>query len=629
MRVSPPPAPLWLRAVLGATLVVHGVWVALETVAATDLYWAMATGRYIVAHGRVPDADVFSFTYAGAPWANQEWLTQVLFWELYRLGGGTALAVLRIVATVGLLALAVRLGRGRGAGLAAAVATACAAAYVCRPNLDIRPHLFLFLWTLVVLGVVDAYRRGAGTRVLAWLPVVFLLWVDTHFSFVFGLGVVGLLAAVETARAFLGGPDVPSRARALRLDAAVAASFAACLVNPQGVRALVFPFSLLGADALWRKEIIEWAPPVLFRTGEAYTSAFLGWLLVAHTVLALLVLVTQPRRFDWGNALVVATTAAMALGARRFGPLFALVAAPFGAANLSLLARRRVPPARWHAVAAGAAGAAAVAALVWTSAPYVRANYRSGLFAGMSRQWMFPHHAADFLTRNPLPARLAHLYQWGGYLMFAMPDRRVFIDGRGHTVYPASLYVEYLDLEYARPGWPAVLDRWQASLVLWPSTGLAFGQYALLPAQLDRSPAWVRIYDDGDAVVFAHRERGRAWADAFADFRLEYPEAYRAQLFLADAYFAAHQFDRARRHLQAVNERFGHVATGPTPLERQVLARAEARRDPLAWFHVGMYREVRHDGPGAAEAYRTALAAGLGEPHAAYAREAVTRLALP
>ena len=56
----------------------------------------MAAGRWIAAHGTVPAVDVFSYTFAGAPWFNQEWLSQVAFYELYRVAGGTALAVLKI-----------------------------------------------------------------------------------------------------------------------------------------------------------------------------------------------------------------------------------------------------------------------------------------------------------------------------------------------------------------------------------------------------------------------------------------------------------------------------------------------------------------------------------------------------
>jgi hypothetical protein len=611
---------------LGTTVIAFGIWTALETVSATDLYWAMAAGRWIVGHREIPDTDVFSYTYAGAPWINQEWLTQIFFWELFEHGGGTSVALFRIVATVAIVGLAAWLGWRRGAAPLAAAATACAAAVVCRPNLDIRPHLFQFLGTLLLIGLVDAYRRGGGGRALVLLPALMALWVNVHFSYVFGLGVLALLAASETVTSLLRLPGALPRPRALRLCAAALAAAAAGLLNPHGMRAFVFPFTLLGSDELWRKEIIEWMPPVLFQGGEAFGSALLGYLLVAHALLALAAFARAPRRFDWSNALVVAVTAAMALGARRFGPLFALVAAPFGALNLTLAARGLALPAVWQAAAVAVACAVAVGTLVTSSAGYVRTRYRDGLFDGMSQQWIFPRGAVEFLNRNRLPARLAHLYQWGGYVMFNAPERPVFIDGRGHTVYPGSFYLEYRKLEEATPDWPGVLDRHGASLVLWPSTSLAMGQYALLLQQLRRSPSWRVIYDDQQAAVFAHTERGRAWTDAFAELRLEYPDTPAAQFFLADAYFAANQFEKARRLTQSLLLRQGTLGAAPGPTERQVLSIAERTGSPLAWFHVAMNRDVRNDREAAAKAYRTALDAGLPGPHASYAREAIARL---
>ncbi len=620
------PAQRGVLVLLGITVVAFGVWAALEPVTATDLYWAMATGRYIVSHGEIPRTDVFSYTYAGAPWSNQEWLSQILLYEVFTHGGGTAVAIYRIVVTVVLVVLAAWLGWRRGASPLAATLMACGAAVVCRPSLDIRPQLLQFLGTLLLIGLVDAYRRSPRARTLALLPLLLAVWVNTHFSFIFGLGVLALLAAAETARSLLGLPDALARRHALWLAVAAVAAAAACLVNPHGLHALLFPFSLLGADDLWRKEIIEWWPPVLFQRGQVFTTAFLGYYLVAQLVLALLALAVRPRRFDWSNALVVVTTAVMALGARRFGPLFALVAAPFGAVNLTLVARGLALRARWQAAAVGLACVAAIAVLARNTLEEVRGLYGSGLFAGMSQQWALPEGAVEFLHRNPLPGRLAHLYQWGGYVMFWAPEHAVFIDGRGHTVYPGSFYLEYKRLEDGAPDWAEVLERHGVSLVLWPSQSLAFAQYVILLQQLHRSRDWRVVYDDGQAAVFAHTERGREWTEAFTGLRLEYPDNLRAQLFLSDAYFAAGEFERSRRHTQATLARYGVSTAEESPTARQMLGIAERTGSPIAWFHVALSRDVRNDTAGAAGAYRAALERGLPESHAAYAREAIARL---
>ena len=320
----------------------------------------------------------------------------------------------------------------------------------------------------------------------------------------------------------------------------------------------------------------------------------------------------------------------MALGARRFVGLFALVAAPFGAANLAILwdhasLRRplRALGPRPRAAIATALCIAAIAHLVVRAVPIVRESYAPGFFAGTVEEWHFPAGAVDFLNRNPLPTRLFHLYEWGGYIMF-QTRREVFSDGRGHLVYPDAFYAEESIAEYGSPGWAEILARRGVSVVVWPSTTMAQGVHRRVLEMLGSSPEWLRVYDDTHSAVFAHVDRGRAWAEAYRGFALDYPDVPRARLFLADRYLAANRFGEARLVMQDAVRRLAQPGANAA-LDR-LAERARASAAPALWFQVAFLRDVRDERSAAAEAYAAALAHGLGEPHAAWAREAVARL---
>jgi len=623
-----------VRVLLLVTLVSHALYAAAAQVTAADLWWTLAAGRYIVEHHAVPDHDVFSYTYEGAPWFNQEWLTQVLYYELFHIWGGLALAALKFALVLTTFGLAAWVGWRRSGSLLFTTGAAVAAAYVCRPFLDLRAQLFLFLGTLVVLAIVEAYRRGARPWTLTLLPAVMLLWVNLHFSFIYGLGVLGLLAGSETLKSLRRLPDAPMPLpRALWLDAALAAAALASLANPRRLQALTFPFVLVGGESVWRSEIIEWLPPSLFR--EDYLNpAFFGYFLVAQILLALVAAAGTPRRFDVGDALLVAVTAVMALTARRFVPLFGFVSVPFAAKNLAVLrerfvARRAGAPELHRRRTLGGAVIACVASLVFLAIRFVpdaRATFAPGIFEGLIDDAYFAPGAVEFLKRNPLPGRLFHIYTWGGYLMYWLPDRKVFIDGRAQHVYPASFYLENKRAEYGFPGWSNVLDRYQVALVVWPSEGFAAGRLAVALEQLRQSSSWVRIYDDGHSAVFAHVERARDWIEAYRSFRLEYPDLPRAQIFLTNAYLGANEYARAREHLQRLLRQFPEAGVVSREREKRLLETARASDAATAWFGVGFYRDVHGDGAGAADAFRTALEHGLGGPAATYAREAFDRL---
>jgi len=623
---------------LVVTLVALAIDAALEQVTpAVDLWWHLATGRYIIEHLEIARHDVFSYTNEGARWFNHEWLSQVLFFTLFRLGGGTTLAVFKILAVVSFVLGAAWLAWWRSASLLFSVAAAGAATVLCRPFLDIRPDLFLFVGTTTVMAIVGTHRRGARPAVLVLLPVVMSVWVNLHSSFIFGLGLIGLLAGTEIVKAALGfSEDRLPLAGALRLALAAGAAGLACLLNPEGLGGLAFPFAILKPEAaVWRDRIVEWAPPVLFREG-ALCPAFFGYFLVGEIVVTVAVALIAPRRLDPSDTLPVALTGLAALRSRRFIPLFALVSVPLVARNLAVVRSRFFPRPEGapeldrprHAMAASLLVLGVLASVLARAVPEVRRMQAEGLFARMADSSFFPRAAVEFLHRNALAGRLFHRYAWGGYLMFHLPERKVFIDGRGHTVYPAEFYREDLAVEFASPAWSAVLDRYQVALVLWPSGGRAAAddRVALL-RQLLQSASWRRIYDDGDAAIFAHVERGSAWIERYLAFRLLYPDVPRAQFFLAIAYLDGHECERARHQLTDLLLRFPSDASIVREAEEHALAKARSDDLPAAWFAVGLFREVLGDGPGAVQSYATAVERGIPEPDAGCARAAIERLA--
>ncbi len=78
--------------------------------------------------------------------------------------------------------------------------------------------------------------------------------------------------------------------------------------------------------------------------------------------------------------------------------------------------------------------------------------------------------------------RLFHDFIWGGYLVYAWPEQKVFIDG-GTDFYGPELMRTYMDISDLRPFWRDSLARWEIDRVLLP-TGSA------LAHELLRQPGW-------------------------------------------------------------------------------------------------------------------------------------------
>ena len=167
-----------------------------------DTGWHLRTGEWILAHGRVPDHDIFSFTRSGQPWYAWEWLWDVAFGWLHLHFGMAAVLVGSSLVLALTFALLFRLARWKsGDALVALVATLVAAAGSTGHWLA-RPHLFTMLFTVVFYTLLERVDRDDAARGMLWLlPPLTVLWTNLHGGFFVGILLVGAYAAGEFAGA--------------------------------------------------------------------------------------------------------------------------------------------------------------------------------------------------------------------------------------------------------------------------------------------------------------------------------------------------------------------------------------------------------------------------------------------
>ena len=149
---------------------------------AVDLAYQVRAGDLILATGQIPSTDTFTFTVAGAPWLDQQWLAQVLLASGYRLGGWEALAVLRALLVAVTFGLVAAVAIARGASQRTAAILALLAFAISSPALALRPQLFGIVIFAVLLLLVAG--RDRHPRWLVLVPVLACAWANLHGSFV-------------------------------------------------------------------------------------------------------------------------------------------------------------------------------------------------------------------------------------------------------------------------------------------------------------------------------------------------------------------------------------------------------------------------------------------------------------
>ena len=115
--------------------------VALSSLSTVDLAYGIRTGQLVLGGAGIPRVDSYTFTAAGLPWIDQQWLAHVIFGWAYGIGGWAALQVLwvgLVAATVGLIARAAFVG---GAGLRTSVLVALVGFTVAAEGLGLRAQV--------------------------------------------------------------------------------------------------------------------------------------------------------------------------------------------------------------------------------------------------------------------------------------------------------------------------------------------------------------------------------------------------------------------------------------------------------------------------------------------------------
>ena len=444
-----------------------------------DLWWHLRAGQWIVENGRIPHVDTFSFTRAGHAWIAHEWLSEVIFYQLWKHGGPIALIIFSAVVTsAGFMVLYLRCPGKRSLAAAATAIGALAAA----PCWGVRPQMFTFACASLLLWLI--WRGESRPALLLWIPPLFLLWLNLHGGFALALALLVAYGAGLLVEAALG--TTPWR-QARPILTRVLLLFLACValvpLNPSGARLYRYPFDTVRSPTM-RSFIVEWFSP------NFHEALYLPFLVLC---LLLLTAFASGRAKPKARVLVpVLFTLLAALDAVRHIPIFVLTAIPVLAGALPVRSGwregflRRAQSRPWLFFPAAIVTLMLIFVVVrWT----ILGRHQSALEAKE-----FPQKAVSFLRENQQPQRIFVYYDWGGYAIWKLyPEYRVFADGRA-DLYGDHLLESIRTLVQLRSGWQEIIQRWQIETVLIPPN-------CALAQALPLEPNWHVIFSDSKAIL--------------------------------------------------------------------------------------------------------------------------------
>jgi hypothetical protein len=463
----------------------------------SDTWWHLRAGQWIIEQRQVLQADLFSYTRFGQPWQYPGWLVEAPIAWIYQTFGPGGLNLWTALMVTLAFTFVWRTLSG-GVFLRAFVLVLAAA--VSGVYWAARPYLVTFLLAAVFLWLLERHRWQRTPRSLSglWaLPVLMVIWANSHGGFAVGFILWGIYWFAEGVSwllpvLFHRDPAGGGRqSRFVRLSVIGILMIASVAINPSGVVMLAYPFKTVSIGAL-QDYIQEWQSPDFH---SRQVQPFIWLLLLTFGAVG-----ASRRRLALTDFLLFAGFAYMALLAWRNVALFALVAPPVltrhAAPLLAVLSRRfglsrasPAPPTRRQKWLNG------IVFLVLILAVAIKAGID---FPPPANQEAFrktmPVDAVAFIKEKSPPGRLFNSYNWGGYLLWELPEYPVFIDGRT-DLYNDQVITEWLQVVRAGPGWQQLLDRWGVRLILIEPGMPVVGHL--------ESEGWQLLYQDQQAVVYS------------------------------------------------------------------------------------------------------------------------------
>ena len=138
---------------------------AMSLLADGDTGWHIRAGQWILAHGHVPDRDIFSYTKAGQPWFAWEWLWDVIFGWLQLHWGLAAVTLVNTVLLGMVFVLVYKLAWWKSHNALVSAAATMAAIGASSLHWLARPHLTTWLFVMLFYWLLE-HDRAARTRAL-------------------------------------------------------------------------------------------------------------------------------------------------------------------------------------------------------------------------------------------------------------------------------------------------------------------------------------------------------------------------------------------------------------------------------------------------------------------------------
>ena len=415
-----------------------------------DMWWHLRNGQLVATRGSIPKVDQFSFTKLNQPWVNAFWLSDLIIYIFYKLGGLTLLVI--IFAILGVITYISIFKFISGNFLLKAILVILAAISTS-PEWTIRPQVISFL-ILSSLNIYIIHNNNLNWKKYSWLPFLFLVWANIHGGYIWGVLLLIAVIIGNYVEIFVFKNKTINKLELNKFSLLSLISFLFITINPNGLDILKLPFQTINVSI---SSIMEWASPNFH---DMIMQPFLWIVLLFITSSSL-----SKRRLPIDQLLKVIGFLFLAFISQRNIPLAIVVLLPIMIDNLSSLFNNNQNNVSKKKSNLPRFVTYSLNTIIILCLGFACAIRIYSITSSSKISDIYPTQAVNWIHENHPKGNMLNSYNWGGYLIFNLPEYKVFIDGRA-DLYGNELIGTWWDIVSDKPDAMPIIDKYGVNFVL-------------------------------------------------------------------------------------------------------------------------------------------------------------------
>lgn len=397
-----------------------------------DLGRHLKLGEIILQSLSVPKTNLFSYTNPDFPFINTHWLFEVFVFLANQSIGLQALLVLKVIIILLSVWITLKIIPGKNQVLLLPIGFIFF--HVLRERTDLRPEIFSFLFTSLSLYILTKFSQMSSDRetnvqrakLIFLLPVIQLIWVNTHIYFFVGL-VLQAIFLVHLTYLKLASHMESGKVKLMAIIFGL--SVLVSLINPNGLSGLLYPlkvgqnygYSIVENQTIFFLENLKFKDP-------NFLFVKITWGIIVISILTAFL----RRKIQLQNLLLAIFGGILAFLNVRSFPYLVFLSLPAVMVNFGEIKKGLLTKTLFSI---------SCILLIFESYFYISNSYYKYTDSQYQADLKFSEsskQALDFVLKSQLPGPIFNNFDIGSYIIYrAHPNYRVFIDGRPEA-YPAS-----------------------------------------------------------------------------------------------------------------------------------------------------------------------------------------------